>query len=262
MPGLSIGQFSSDARLYRGVKDRLAVVHNLAGRSRWWARGRIHESGPGDLQIKLAGDVYREVERDGPARFQVVLFDDDLVRGALDAAEIDRLGDPDTLQLDAGHPRAGALLALHAAVRALPGQSLEPGQPLRIEEAVAEALRSLVGMMSPAQPPRTPSRRAVERARELLHARVADGVRLDELARHAGMDKYHLCRAFRAAVGLPPHAYLTELRLARAQRLLAGGVAPSQVAARVGFYDQSQLTRHFRRATGMTPGQYARAARR
>jgi len=83
-------------------------------------------------------------------------------------------------------------------------------------------------------------------------------VTLDALADHAGTDKFHLCRAFRAEVGLPPHAYLTRLRIMRAKQLLAAGVKPSEVAQRVGLYDQSQLNRHFRHLVGTTPGAYAR----
>jgi hypothetical protein len=37
------------------------------------------------------------------------------------------------------------------------------------------------------------------------------------------------------------------------------GYPPADVAAAVGFYDQAHLTRHFRRHTAVTPGQYARA---
>ena len=81
---------------------------------------------------------------------------------------------------------------------------------------------------------------------------------LDALADHANTDKFHLCRAFRAQVGLPPHAYLTRLRIMRAKELLAAGVKPGEVAQQVGLYDQSQLNRHFRRIVGMTPGQFAR----
>jgi AraC-like DNA-binding protein len=55
---------------------------------------------------------------------------------------------------------------------------------------------------------------------------------------------------------MPPHAYLTHLRIQRAKELLADGVRASAVAARVGLYDQSQLTRHFRRIVGTTPARY------
>ncbi|HSR96862.1 MAG TPA: helix-turn-helix domain-containing protein [Kofleriaceae bacterium] len=47
-----------------------------------------------------------------------------------------------------------------------------------------------------------------------------------------------------------------------AKQLLAAGVRPSAVALRVGFDDQSQLHRHFRRLVGTAPGEYWRASRR
>jgi AraC-like DNA-binding protein len=44
-----------------------------------------------------------------------------------------------------------------------------------------------------------------------------------------------------------------------AQDLLARGVSQIEVAARVGFYDQSLLHRHFKRIVGLTPGAFVRA---
>jgi AraC-like DNA-binding protein len=56
---------------------------------------------------------------------------------------------------------------------------------------------------------------------------------------------------------MPPHTYLTHLRIQRAKQLLAKGMRASEVASTVGLYDQSQLTRHFRRIVGTTPARYA-----
>ncbi|WP_276596603.1 helix-turn-helix transcriptional regulator [Sorangium sp. So ce128] len=109
--------------------------------------------------------------------------------------------------------------------------------------------------------PRSAWARAVTRARELLDARFTESIALDELAAHARLDKFRLCRAFREEVGLPPHAYVTYRRVGLAGALLARGVPQAEVAARVGLYDQSQLHRHFKRIAGVTPGAYARAAR-
>ena len=49
------------------------------------------------------------------------------------------------------------------------------------------------------------------------------------------------------------------IRHARAKELLQIGVLVAQVAQAVGFYDESQLHRHFRRIVGVTPGAYARS---
>ncbi|MEO7108919.1 MAG: helix-turn-helix transcriptional regulator [Polyangiaceae bacterium] len=100
---------------------------------------------------------------------------------------------------------------------------------------------------------------AVTRARALLDERFTETIDLDALAAHARLDKFRLCRAFREQVGLPPHAYVTHRRVARAQDLLARGMSQAEVAASVGFYDQSLMHRHFKRIVRLTPGAFARA---
>jgi AraC-like DNA-binding protein len=86
---------------------------------------------------------------------------------------------------------------------------------------------------------------------------MAAEIGADALARAAGAaDRFQLARAFRAAYGAAPHAYLVQIRLLRARRLLAAGEQPATVAASCGFADQSHLGRWFRRAYGMTPGAY------
>lgn len=104
---------------------------------------------------------------------------------------------------------------------------------------------------------------AVRRAQQILQACAAHGtaLTLSDLAEQAGLPPLHLLRAFKAATGLPPHAYQTQLRLDRARDLLAAGLPAAEVAFMVGFYDQSHLGRYFREAYGVTPGQYTAATR-
>jgi len=96
------------------------------------------------------------------------------------------------------------------------------------------------------------------RARDYLHAHLTEDPGLDDLAAAAGVDRFRLSRSFKAAFGVPPHAYLVQLRLVRARRLLAAGWSPADTAAAVGFADQSHLGRWFRRAYAMTPAYYRR----
>jgi len=121
---------------------------------------------------------------------------------------------------------------------------------------VAELLSEIV---SSSPPLRGRAPLAVRRARAFLHDAIAEKVTLDDLAEHAGLDKFHLVRAFRSEVGLPPYEYLTHLRVSRARELLRRGVLVAEAAQAVGFYDESQLHRHFRRIVGLTPGAYARS---
>ncbi|WP_201294584.1 MULTISPECIES: AraC family transcriptional regulator [unclassified Nocardiopsis] len=108
-------------------------------------------------------------------------------------------------------------------------------------------------------PVRRTARPEVERARRILTEHLVAPPTLEELAARVGMGPFALSRAFRAAHGLPPHAYLNQVRVQRARELLAAGRRSGEVAAEVGFADQSHLTRHFRRHLGVPPGSYQRA---
>ncbi|WP_110969976.1 AraC family transcriptional regulator [Pseudomonas huaxiensis] len=96
----------------------------------------------------------------------------------------------------------------------------------------------------------------LQRARDFLHAQMAHDVSLEELATYSGVDRFRLTRQFKKAFGQSPHAYLVRLRLRAARALLARGMAPVEVAAEVGFADQSHLGVWFRRAFRMTPAAY------
>nr|WP_246405850.1 AraC family transcriptional regulator [Modestobacter versicolor] len=99
-----------------------------------------------------------------------------------------------------------------------------------------------------------------DRVRELIDARVAEGLPLAEAAALFGVHPTHVVRAFTRRHGLPPHRYLTGRRIDLARRLLLDGMPVAQVAAVAGFADQPHLTRHFRRMLATTPAAYARSA--
>jgi len=98
----------------------------------------------------------------------------------------------------------------------------------------------------------------MERAREFLHVLMATDVGLEELANYAGIDRFRLSRQFKRSFGQTPHAYLVRLRLRAARALLASGRSPAEVAAEVGFSDQSHMGVWFRRAYRLTPAAYQR----
>jgi AraC-like DNA-binding protein len=97
---------------------------------------------------------------------------------------------------------------------------------------------------------------AVRQVREYLEAHYFENVLLEQLAAIANLSPFHLVRAFRTEMGLPPHAYLTQIRIERAKTLLAQGWPVAQVAAETGFADQSHLTKRFKGIVGVAPGQY------
>ena len=240
VPVLRALRWSSD-ELYVGMKEAYTITRVESGRSSFLTRGKEWSSAPGSLRLQAPGDVVRDLARDGATTtYQIV---------ALPPRTVEAEGHEVCIHshLAAGDERGAAFHRLHDAVQA--GASR-----LALEVAVTEAISAFATIRDGKCEYKRPVRRAIE----LLRERLDDEVTLDALADHAATDKFHLCRAFRTQVGLPPHAYLTHLRILRAKQLLAAGVKPSEVAPRVGLYDQSQLNRHFRRIVGTTSGAYAR----
>ncbi|MEV6394076.1 AraC family transcriptional regulator [Streptomyces sp. NPDC051907] len=142
---------------------------------------------------------------------------------------------------------------LHQAL-ARPGDELEAESRLAL---IGERLRGHLQPRLVTGPPR-PDHAVARTLRELLDERLLQGVTLDEAAALVHAHPTHLVRAFSSAFGIAPHQYLMARRVDRARRLLLDGRQPAEVATAAGFYDQSHLSRHFKRHVGIAPGQYAR----
>lgn len=104
-------------------------------------------------------------------------------------------------------------------------------------------------------------REAIQRARRYIDECFDQGISLTQLAEQVALSPYYLLRAFRAEVGMPPHAYLESVRIRHAQRLIEAGNPLAQVAADIGFSSQSHFTNRFKQFIGVTPGQYAQGCR-
>ncbi len=97
---------------------------------------------------------------------------------------------------------------------------------------------------------------------ELTFSDELGKLRVDDLARAANMTTDQLERSMRKVLGTSPKQYLMSARVDRAATMVATTEASiSEIATRCGYYDQSQLTRYFKAAIGMTPGEYRKAAR-
>src|SRR5581483_11556786 len=97
---------------------------------------------------------------------------------------------------------------------------------------------------------------------EYVEGHLHAGPTLEDMAAVARLSPYHFARQFKTATGLPPHQYVIARRVERAKQLLQGGdLSLAEVAAHAGFSDQSQLSHHFKRLIGVTPGQFRPPAR-
>ncbi len=84
-------------------------------------------------------------------------------------------------------------------------------------------------------------------------------VDLDEMARVAGLSKYHFLRLFKATYGLTPIEYVSQRRIERAQDLLrATNLTVTEVCMLVGFSSLGSFSTRFRALVGETPREFQR----
>jgi AraC-like DNA-binding protein len=230
--------------------EQFMVVVVYEGAFDGWYRGQVRTVVAGGLKLKEPGEVHRDLRVHAPFTLQGAGFAPEFVAAAA-AAMGSRHVHFKAPGFGPGEHATELALAMHdALVR-------EDATEIERATLVAETLTEIVCTSPPSTVRRAPL--AVRRARAFLHDALAEKVTLDELAEYAALDKFHLVRAFRSEVGLPPYEYLTQLRVSRARELLRRGVLVAEAAQAVGFYDASQLHRHFRRIVGVTPAAYARS---
>jgi AraC-like DNA-binding protein len=100
---------------------------------------------------------------------------------------------------------------------------------------------------------------ALRRVRTFIEDHIGERISLDELARQAGVSRFHFARQFRLSTGESPMGYLRRMRIERSKTILQTRDSTiAEVAARLGFSDQSHFTRIFGRLVGVSPGSFAR----
>jgi AraC family transcriptional regulator len=106
----------------------------------------------------------------------------------------------------------------------------------------------------------SPHRAGLARARALVERELAAPLGVAELARAAGLSRFHFSRVFAADTGQTPAAWLATRRVQAAAQLLREGALPlKDIAARCGFADVHTFGKVFRRHTGQPPAQYRRS---
>lgn len=104
-------------------------------------------------------------------------------------------------------------------------------------------------------------RRRLARVLDFIETHLDEDLTVATLATVANVSLFHFVRAFHISTGRPPHAYLSERRLDRAKQMLTCGSATlAEIALTCQFSSQSNFTKAFRKATGVTPGFYRRTA--
>jgi AraC family transcriptional regulator len=92
------------------------------------------------------------------------------------------------------------------------------------------------------------------RAVEYIQDQLDTDLTVSGIAQAVGISPYYFTRLFKESTGRSPHQYVIEARVRKAKELLISGkFTIGEAAFRVGFVDQSHLTRHFKRVFGLPP---------
>jgi AraC family transcriptional regulator len=103
-----------------------------------------------------------------------------------------------------------------------------------------------------------PSRRDLQLAHEYILQNLGEPITPRDLAQAIGLSRFHFSRLFRGSTGVSPMRYVQRCRVEHAKGLIRQGeLLMTEIAVRVGFYDQSHFTRWFRKLVGMTPREFA-----
>lgn len=238
--------------------DSYLVGVTQQGLQQFSCRRQKHQSLPGKVFMLEPGEIHDgDAIQPGGFTYHMLYLDPQWLSREL-AARRDTLscaGDPSFENTLAQNPQLA--LATSRAFQALHGKELRIVRQTALDGLLGALGGHLTWQPSPSQPS-VPWSRVAHQAREYLHAHLHEDIGLDQLAAATGESRFVVSRAFKAEFGLPPHAYLIQLKLTRARDGLAAGGTPATVAADLGFADQSHLGRWFRRAYQLTPAHYRR----
>jgi AraC family transcriptional regulator len=136
---------------------------------------------------------------------------------------------------------------------------LEGAPDLYCETAAQFLAAHLLQRHGSAQPVGTTRRedRRLRRVDAFLRENLEAPVTLSQIARVAGLSRFHVLRIFKASYGETPLRRLTRFRIAEARRLLARNTeSVTEVGLRCGYGNPSHFAAEFRRHVGVSPSAY------
>jgi AraC-like DNA-binding protein len=222
----------------------------VRGRQRYQHQGESHQADTGDVLLMAPEQIHDGAGIDGQGyQIRVLAFDPTWLDEASRSLSDGRQGAPRlTTSILRDATLRGQLQGLHAA--------LAQGSLLEQESQLWPTLANLLEQGSSLrvhEPGQGFDGRTWKRLREWLESRLDSPPSLEELAAFCDLSPWQALRRFNRQCGLPPHQWLTQLRLERSLPRVLRGESLSEVALDLGFYDQAHFSRLFRRTYGVPP---------
>jgi AraC family transcriptional regulator len=101
------------------------------------------------------------------------------------------------------------------------------------------------------------SERQILQVTDYINHHLSDSLKIQDLATHLGISKFHFSRLFKQSIGISPHQYVMQQRIEQAKQLLKkADRSISDIALECGFNSHAHLSKYFRQIVGMTPKVY------
>jgi len=229
--------------------DTYAIGMTLAGVQQFQFRGERWHSLPGQCQILHPDEPHDGgAEAGGHFGYRILYLDPALVQQALGGRPLPFVACPvvDPARLPTG--AAAEIWDLDNDIDDL----------ARVELVTAVVALLLTASGATPEPPALALDR-LSRVRDLIAAAPAVRHSMAALEHVSDLDRWTLARQFRAAYGTSPTRFRTLRRLDQVRRALMAGTGLVEAALDAGFADQSHMSRQFKRAYGLTPGNWAAA---
>lgn len=89
---------------------------------------------------------------------------------------------------------------------------------------------------------------------DYMHSNELVNLDLKNISQNSGLSKFHYIRVFKEIFGITPTAYISHLRVKKANGLiLRSNKDLGEIAIELGFSELSAFTRFYKRLTGITP---------
>ncbi len=247
-----------DARPFTEMHEGYSVSYVRKGSFGYRTRGNAYELVAGSVLVGRPGDEYVCTHDHHVCGDQCLAFH-------LSAGFVDLIGGDDKTWRAGGVPPLAELVVIGELAQAAADGRSDVG----LDELGMWFASRFVEVVSGAAKPSLASsalsrdrRRAVDAAM-WIDANLQHDIGLDGAASEAGLSSFHFLRLFSQVLGVTPHQYLVRSRLRRAARLLAEDEhrPVTEVALDVGFADLSNFVRTFRRAAGVSPSGFRKAAK-
>lgn len=246
-------EFGPQDRPFVETHSRYSLAYVRRGSFGCQARGRSHDLVAGSFMVGYPGDEYMCTHDHYECGDECLSFQ-------IAPELVESLGGPAEPWRAGGVPPLAELMVLGELAQSAADGCSDVGLA-EVGLSLASRFLSLFQGRKTSMCNASDRRRAVESAR-WLEAHAHEPVDLDAAAREAGLSPFHYLRMFSRVLGVTPHQYLVRSRLRRAARVLADeDRAITDIAFDVGFADLSNFVRSFRRAAGVSPRGFRRAAK-